>query len=257
MSSAEQNLITRLRLLPASAGDRRRGPGVPGAVRARSPRPTPRCRPSTGRWARSSRSRCVTSSWPFRPRQDLPARARAPRCCRPSPTPATPPTSSSPSAARSSAPRPDRRRRQHPRLPRLSATATAVTPVSTTSPTATSTTGTSTTGTSDAGTSTTGASTTGHLHHGDLDVDHRDDHHQRSRAPVGSIQIQLVGLTRTTRCCRVRPCRSPSTSRTPATSQPTSADRRAARPALESRADAGAGTVSSPPLGPQRPGFGG
>lgn len=77
----------------------------------------------------------------------------------------------------------------------ISATATAVTPVSTTSPTATSTTGTSTTGTSTTGTSTTGASTTGTSTTGTSTSTTVTTTTSAPELPVGSIQIQLVGLT--------------------------------------------------------------
>jgi copper(I)-binding protein len=73
----------------------------------------------------------------------------------------------------------------------ISATATAVTPVSTTSPTATSTTGTSTTGTSTTGTSTTGTSTTGTS----TSTTTVTTTTSAPELPVGSIRIQLVGLT--------------------------------------------------------------
>jgi copper(I)-binding protein len=74
----------------------------------------------------------------------------------------------------------------------ISATATAVTPVTTTtSPTVTSTTGTATTGTSTTGTSTTGTSTstTG------TSTSATTTTTSAPALPVGSIRIQLVGLT--------------------------------------------------------------
>ncbi|EWM14454.1 hypothetical protein [Kutzneria sp. 744] len=82
----------------------------------------------------------------------------------------------------------------------ISATATAVTPVSTTSPTATSTTGTSTTGTSTTGTSTTGTSTTGTSTTGTSTTGTSASTTVTTTTsapelPIGSIQIQLVGLT--------------------------------------------------------------
>lgn len=77
----------------------------------------------------------------------------------------------------------------------ISATATAVTPVSTTSTTATSTTGTSTTGTSTTGTSTTGTSTTGTSTTGTSASTTVTTTTSAPELPIGSIQIQLVGLT--------------------------------------------------------------
>jgi copper(I)-binding protein len=74
----------------------------------------------------------------------------------------------------------------------ISATATAVTPVTTTtSPTVTSTTGTATTGTSTTGTSTTGTSTTGT----GTSTSATTTTTSAPALPVGSIRIQLVGLT--------------------------------------------------------------
>jgi copper(I)-binding protein len=80
----------------------------------------------------------------------------------------------------------------------ISATATAVTEASTTSPTATSTTGTSTTGTSTTGTSTTGTSTTGASTTGTSTTGTSATATTTTSAPelpIGSIRIQLVGLT--------------------------------------------------------------
>jgi copper(I)-binding protein len=76
----------------------------------------------------------------------------------------------------------------------ISATETAVATVTTTSPTATSTTGTSTTGTSTTGTSTTGTSTTGTSTTGTSTATTTATT-SASALPIGSIRIQLVGLT--------------------------------------------------------------
>jgi copper(I)-binding protein len=76
----------------------------------------------------------------------------------------------------------------------ISATETAVAPVTTTSATATSTTGTSTTGTSATGTSTTGTSTTGTSTTG-TSTSASATTTSAPALPVGSIRILLVGLT--------------------------------------------------------------
>jgi copper(I)-binding protein len=74
----------------------------------------------------------------------------------------------------------------------ISATETAVAPVTTTTTTtATSTTGTSTTGTSTTGTSTTGTSTTGTS----TSTSATATTTSAPALPIGSIRIQLVGLT--------------------------------------------------------------
>ncbi|MFC0546788.1 hypothetical protein [Kutzneria chonburiensis] len=79
----------------------------------------------------------------------------------------------------------------------ISATETAVAPVTTTTTTtATSTTGTSTTGTSTTGTSTTGTSTTGTSTTGTSTSTSATATTTSAPAlPIGSIRIQLVGLT--------------------------------------------------------------
>jgi copper(I)-binding protein len=81
----------------------------------------------------------------------------------------------------------------------ISATETAVAPATTTAPTVTSTTGTSTTGTSTTGTSTTGSSTTGSSTTGTSTTGTSASATTTSTSapalPIGSIRIQLIGLT--------------------------------------------------------------
>jgi copper(I)-binding protein len=81
----------------------------------------------------------------------------------------------------------------------ISATETAVASATTTSPTVTSTTGTSTTGTSTTGTSTTGTSTTGSSTTGTSTTGTSTSATTTSTSaptlPIGSIRIQLIGLT--------------------------------------------------------------